>query len=72
MMDIIIMSASDRLVLGCRIGGSGLNLDDGYADSQKKQGEPFCRVELFAEEHDGEGGSGEDFHLIGDLEGSDG
>ena len=53
--------------------GEGLVVVDyGYADGQKQQGEPFCRVEFFAEEHDGEGGSGENFHLIGDLEGGDG
>jgi len=71
-MDIVIMSTPDRLILGCRVGGSGLNLDDSYADSQKKQREPFYRVEFSAEEHDGEGGGGEDFHLVGDLKGGDG
>lgn len=53
-------------------GGGGLDLDDGDAEGEEDEGDPFRGAEPLAEEGDGEGGGGEDLHLVGDLEGGDG
>ena len=51
--------------------GAVLDLDDAYTNSKEEEGEPLGRAELLAEEDDGEGGSGENLHLIRDLERGD-
>ncbi len=49
-----------------------LKLNDTDTHCEKEQGKPLDGRELFSEEGNGEGGGGEDFHLVGDLEGRDG
>ena len=62
-------------ISGCPIarwvfGDTALDLDDTHANCEEKQGDPLERGQFAAEENDGERGSGQDFHLVGDLEGS--
>lgn len=59
-------------VVGVCGRGGGLDLDDGDAEGEEDEGDPFGGAEAFAEEDDGEGCGGEDLHLVGDLEGGDG
>ena len=66
------MGAADGTVVVGVGGYDGGELYDGDADGEEAQGEPFRGTETLAEEEDGEGGGGEDFHLVGDLEGGDG
>jgi len=53
-------------------GSAGLDLDNCDTESQEEECAPFSGRYRFAQHHDGEGGRGEDFHLVGNLEGSDG
>jgi len=45
-------------------------LDNAYANCEEEKGQPLERAQLAAEKNDGESGSGKDFHLVGNLEGS--
>ena len=56
-------------IAGWVFGDTVLNLDDTHANCKEEQGDPLERGQFAAEEKDGERGSGQDFHLVGDLEG---
>ena len=72
-MDMELLGAANggRGPRGRRMSGGGLDLDDTDTNGEEEKGKPLCARELFAQEGDGKGGSREDLHLIGDLEGGD-
>lgn len=54
-----------------RLRASSLNLDNANTDRKEEKSKPLVASKTPAEENDGEPGSGEDFHLVGDLERGD-
>jgi hypothetical protein len=54
-----------------RLRGSSLNLDNADTDRKEEESKPLVASKTFAEKNDGEPGSGEDLHLVGDLERGD-
>ena len=59
------------MIANGRLGASSLNLDNADTDRKEEESKPFVASKTFAEKHDGERGSGEDLHLVGDLERGD-
>ena len=54
-----------------RSSDSRLNLNNADTDRKEEEGKPPVSSKSLAEENDGEPGSGEDLHLVGDLERGD-
>ena len=59
------------MVTNGRLRGSGLNLDNANTDRKEEEGKPPVASKSLAEKDDGEPGSGEYLHLVGDLERGD-
>ncbi len=51
-----------------RSGGSSLDLDNADTDRKEEEGKPPVSSKSLAKKNDGEPGSGENLHLVGDLE----